>query len=106
MCVHLSGSRSVTVSSQGLKYFVLFKLRFLTHHEQLDSGGDIHEPERSLVLALLPAVEDGVDVGRLVHAGDEPGDVAAKEHHHRGDEHDGQVQIPRLLARPHLPHLH
>ena len=80
--------------------------RFPSHHEQLDCGGDIHEPERRLALPLLPAVEDGVDVGRLVHAGDEPGDVAAEEHHHRGDEHDGQVQIPRLLSGSHLPHLH
>ena len=80
--------------------------RILTpHHEQLDRGGDIHEPERSLVLAELPAVEDRVDVGRLVDAGDEPGDVAAEEHHHGGDEHNGQVQVPGLLTGPHLPHL-
>ena len=43
------------------------------HHQELDSGRDVHEPERRLVLALVPAVEDGVDVGRLVDAGDEPG---------------------------------
>ena len=38
-----------------------------TDHEELDRGRDVHEPERGLVLALLPALEDGVDVGRLVH---------------------------------------
>ena len=76
------------------------------HNEQLDRGGDIHEPQRSFVLALLPAVEDRVDVDHLVDAGDQPGDVADEKHHHRGDEHDGQVQIPGLLIDPHLPHLH
>ena len=40
----------------------------VTDHEELDRGRDVHEPERGLVLALLPALEDGVDVGRLVHA--------------------------------------
>ena len=76
------------------------------HHEQLYCGGDINEPQRSLVLALLPAVEDGVDVDHLVDAGDQSGDVADEEHHHRGDEHDGQVQVPGLLTCPHLPHFY
>ena len=40
----------------------------VTDHEELAGGRDVHEPERGLVLALLPALEDGVDVGRLVHA--------------------------------------
>ena len=78
---------------------------FVPYHQELDCGGDVHEPERRLVLAELPAVEDGVDVGRLVHAGDQPGDVAAEEHHHRGDQDDGEVQVTALLAGPHLPHL-
>ena len=47
-----------------------------------------------------------MDVDHLVDAGDQSGDVADEEHHHRGDEHDGQVQIPRLLSGSHLPHLH
>ena len=41
----------------------------------------------------------------LMLPGDEPGDVAAEEHHHGGDEHDGQVEVARLLTGAHLPHL-
>ena len=35
-----------------------------------------------------------------------PGDVAAEEHDDRGDEHDGQVEVPGLLRHSHLPQLH
>ena len=44
----------------------------VTDHEELDRGRDVHEPERGLVLALLPALQDGVDVGGLVHAHYQP----------------------------------
>ena len=42
------------------------------YHEELNCGRDVHEPQWSLVLLLISAVENGVDVGRLVDAGDEP----------------------------------
>ena len=44
----------------------------MTDHEKLNRGRDVHEPERGLVLALLPALQDGVDVGGLVHAHYQP----------------------------------
>ena len=50
--------------------FYLAQLYF--YHEKLNCGRDVHEPQWSLVLLLVSAVENGVDVRRLVDAGDEP----------------------------------
>ena len=42
-------------------------------HEELHRGGDEHVPERGVVPAPVPAREDAADVGRLIHARDQPG---------------------------------
>ena len=41
-------------------------------HEELPRGGDEHVPERGVVPAPVPAREDAADVGRLIHARDQP----------------------------------
>ena len=48
------------------------KFTFTNYHEKLNCCRHVHEPERSLVFLPVSAVKNGMDVGGLVDAGNEP----------------------------------